>query len=126
VLLSKGPGTSDVSSPTPSGNSCMRQAFGGVKWLLAVYAGQYPWTDYSGLGTGAGVPTVIPYLQMYTSDPGEWESDGLHISCDTNHWNALYAPATPPSACAAALSPPTLMGANRVARTVLLAYKSFQ
>jgi hypothetical protein len=116
VLLSKGPGTSDPSPYDP----CMREAFNDVTYLLAYYAGQYPWVDYSGYTAGAGTGGwADPNLKLLTSVTGYWESDGLHISCDIAHFNysqcKVVTSATRPA-----------LGSYRVSRTVLKAYQSFQ
>jgi hypothetical protein len=141
VLLTKGTGSpTSQNSPPPSPPSdispCMNAAVAAVTWDLAVLAGECPWVDYSGKTADPRVTTssvdtalVLDQTKSYSVGPpvtGLWQADRVHVSCD----KANFLPGDPYSVANCRTVSTTAQRANlgawRVAKTVLKAYKYFQ
>jgi hypothetical protein len=122
VLLTKGTGSPAFFAITP----CLNDAVAAVTWDLAILAPQYPWVDYSGYTAAAAAP-VEESLKFNPYATWLWQTDAVHVSCDKAHFmvNDPYSIANCVT-IANETQRQTLLGAWKVAKTTLKAYKYFQ
>jgi hypothetical protein len=121
VLLTKGTGHPEFFAISP----CMNAATAAVTWNLAILAPQYAWVDYSGYTAGVAAP-VEESLKFNPFLFALWQSDAVHVSCDKDHFMPGTAYSLANCVTVTTQAQRALLGAWRVAKTVLKAYKHFQ